>query len=477
MVPSENEDHSLFILKNKATSLLAAEKFLQNRGWSVSSGVSLRELVAFLIQRQPKFILVPADFRNKKVKMLPKLLQQAFSVTIVGYVELASAQAITLLADMKLKFQIIPPISGPQIERTLLRAQKELSEGAQLQVEPYDEAGAAQTDPEFIKIAGDTRNVKVKHISGLGGLVSANALDRASMILQELLEQEKEEEQEEEQKQRSSIEQNRKIPFYEYDPVLKKNRPTPQFNFKNSSPEMKGDSILVRGTRYALDQAVRMVPYLPNFEEDQSTKSCGCLILELDHFSGYLVTAFGYHRELEKKFFKFLQEKLLTFLKSFGELPKNFESMQIEIHEVDFKEWTSRQAEFLVKSIHSQTEITIAFFPSADTQLKIGESVSKKMLALNLEEIRGDSRVEFDTYIYMPNNNRYLLYVASQGIFYKSQKDRLKKSGISFLHIRKGELAQAKKYKTQYFFNDQIELFKAKKALLKTEIPSSRVSL
>jgi hypothetical protein len=370
----------------------------------------------------------------------------------------------------------LPPVSGPQIERTLLRAQKEIQEEAEYQAKQGQPAENSDKNTGLIKFAGEAKRGEVTHISahisahksGGGALNHQNGLERASLILQELLGQEKQDAPEissEDSKPQSQDKPKKKTPIYEYDPILKRNRPVPQFNFKDALPKLNEESILVKGTKYALDQSVQVQPYLPEYEEIQDTQNCVCLTIESNHFSGYLMAAFGYNRKIDQKFFKIVQERLLTFLKSYGEIPKNFESMEITITKVEFEDWAREQAEFLKKSIHGDTEMAMAFFPSQNTQLKIGESVSKKMLSLNLEEIREDSPIEFDTYLFMPNNNRYLLYGAAQGVLYKHQKDRLKKAGIQALHIRKEAVPYVKKYKIQNFLNDKIAKFKAKKNL------------
>ena len=81
------------------------------------------------------------------------------------------------------------------------------------------------------------------------------------------------------------------------------------------------------------------------------------------------------------------------------------------------------------------------------------------MVALRLEDIKGDAPVDFDVYLHLPENDKYILYTPTGGVFYQKQKDRLKGKGVGQVHLRKGAEAAVEKYHMQNHVNEKIEAF------------------
>ena len=79
-----NQTFSVYILKSNPSVLSQAETFLRNRNWIVGSGTNMREALAYIIQKTPQYVILSADHPNKKVKVLPKLLTQAFPVRVIA---------------------------------------------------------------------------------------------------------------------------------------------------------------------------------------------------------------------------------------------------------------------------------------------------------------------------------------------------------------------------------------------------------
>ncbi len=85
---------TVVILKSKLDSLKTAETFLKNRKWNIISSPNLREALAGIIQKQPRFVLLAADHPNSKVRMLPKLLGQAFPCKVIAFTESTANSAM-----------------------------------------------------------------------------------------------------------------------------------------------------------------------------------------------------------------------------------------------------------------------------------------------------------------------------------------------------------------------------------------------
>lgn len=226
-------------------------------------------------------------------------------------------------------------------------------------------------------------------------------------------------------------------------------------------PTGEGDSLILRGTKTALEKSCIQLSSSHN-QKIEVASNMACLVIESTRFSGYLITAMGKNKVIDDAFLKKIQVRLMNFLKEHGEKVINGESMQITLKQVPFMPWAIEQAEFLRRSSHMGNEVAMAFFPRAEIRAKFGESADEEMAAVQLHEFEGDTKVDFNVYVYLPKNNKYVLYTPRGGTFYGRQKDRLSGQGISHLHVLKAEIQDLDKYRAENYLNDSIDDFQNK---------------
>jgi hypothetical protein len=220
------------------------------------------------------------------------------------------------------------------------------------------------------------------------------------------------------------------------------------------------DSIIVKGTAEALAGSVNVTGH--EEKEIEDTSNVACITIESPRFSGYLICALAEDQKVDKALIEMINKRLMSFLKENGENVKDQDAMEIKIQAVDFIDWSIEQAQFLKKSTHNGHEIAMAFFPhgSMKTSFEVSGDGPEKMIKLQLEELKADTPVEFDLYIYMPENNKYILYTPEGGNLYARQKDRLHAKGVTHMHVKEAAIAGIKKYQAQNYLNDQIDIYK-----------------
>ncbi|MDG0817488.1 hypothetical protein [Bdellovibrio svalbardensis] len=238
----------------------------------------------------------------------------------------------------------------------------------------------------------------------------------------------------------------------------------PGFESDSESANEQTDSIILRGTREALEQSCVRGSAIHEAPIEQSS-NVACIVIESSRFSGYLIAAMGKNKIIDDSFIGNVREKLFKFLKTNGEQIQEQETMNINIKQVPFEDWALDYAEFLRKSIHQGNEVAMAFFPRADINAKFEESADQEMAALNIEDLAADVRVEFNLYVYLPRNGKYVLYTPKGGIFYGHQKDRLMKQNIKNLHLLKIDIQDLDKYRAQNYLNAKIDEFENKKRI------------
>ena len=223
------------------------------------------------------------------------------------------------------------------------------------------------------------------------------------------------------------------------------------------------DSVFVKGVNQALDDTVSKGSGIVDAAlEDNS--HLACIIVESVRFSGYLVAALGKDKKIDNQFVDLVRSKLTKFLTDNGEPMENEGNMQIKVRRVDFEGWALEYAQFLRKSVHKGDEVAMAFFPFAEAKTNLGESASEKMVSVKTDEIQTDVPLEFNMYIYLPSNKKYILYTPEGGKFLAEQKKRLLRQGVSKMHIQKDDVQNLGRFKAQNHLNSLIEDYEDKKA-------------
>ncbi len=220
-------------------------------------------------------------------------------------------------------------------------------------------------------------------------------------------------------------------------------------------------SIFVKGVNQSLDDTVvKGDGKIENRLEQNS--QFACIIVESARFSGYLVAAMGKDKKIDNHFIELIRVKLMKFLKDNGETIENESNLQLKVRQVDFEGWAIEYAQFLRKSVHKGNEVAMAFFPFASAQTPVSESATATMVSVKTEDIQTDTPLEFNMYIYLPSNKKYILYTPEGGMFLSEQKKRLSKQGVLKMHIQKEDVQNLSKFKAQNHLNSLIKDFDSK---------------
>lgn len=499
----ENIKNSLLIIKAKETSLTSVESFLRNRDWKIHSTTNIKDALVYISQQQPQFVMVCIDHPNQKIRKLPKVLTQAFPVNIIAFTEGTSASSYSLLNASAIEYMIYPPVTGPAVERTVNKFFKD--QQTKQNAQAHARAGGAAGEDGVISIRGDSLNHSTKDAhSILANMLGEDAPELAIMTGHKASDMGSSAEgigagaAKEAQAQGAGMganhsansqgpgaghmhtahpgledsdssdyrsHQSRKKSAGHWAPLpqkapAKKDRLTPE-ELESHPKANKSESIILKGTKAALETSCKITSFEKSQSIEEST-NVACIVVESARFSGYLITAMGKNKKLDDHFLKKVRERLFKFLKENGEDIKEGDSMDLKIKQVPFEDWALEYAEFMRKSIHDGNEVAMAFFPRPDIKTEYQESHAEEMASIKIDEFQGDTNVEFNVYIRLPRNDKYILYTPRGGMFYNNQKERLRNQGIMQLHIMKAELPDVDKYRAQNFLNEKITDFEEK---------------
>ena len=463
---------SLFILKAKPDGLKAPEDFLLNRKWSINSAVNLKSALTMIMTLKPEYVMISVESPYPNIRMMPALLSQAFpDINIILYAESSSAASLTALREWGSEYTLYPPVSGPSIERMVARIQRDIER------EKIEQLLAKERSPS-VKSAETNSVINIK-----GSASRARdpvIMDRAKSQLANFL----------------NMTEPGEIPGQDVGPAEARpgikgptivgkagttsgsgmqGGPGSSAHTSTSSglsgfrglrlpsgsmePTGEKDSLIAKGTQVAISAASRNIE-VQNSEKLSQISNVACISVQSKSISGYLIAAYGSDRKIDKEFLNMLRRRLVEFMHTTDQTFETESALDLQLTEVQFEGWAVEQAEFLRKSIHNGHEIAVAFFPPQAPMPELEISASEKMLMMDMDEIVGDAIVDFDLYVYLPTNNKYVLYTRKGERIPSDQRDRLAAKGVRKMHLRRDTKAEVRRYRVRNFLNQKIAMFK-----------------
>jgi hypothetical protein len=194
-------------------------------------------------------------------------------------------------------------------------------------------------------------------------------------------------------------------------------------------------------------------------EAVERTTRITCFRAETSKIAGYFIMAYGQGRSLPAGWTARLQSHLRESMQTFDHTPLLDSSEEIQIQEVNFKRWSKAQAEFISQAAHDGGELALAFFKD-QAPVVMKPSTRPDHIEIGLDSLRGDSVVDFDVYIYLPQNARYVLYAARGGLFEEKQKQKLQAENVRSVHVHKRSLDELLRHRAHKFIAESSEAFR-----------------
>ncbi len=402
--------------------------------------------------------MVSVNHSNKKVRSLHEVLSQMVPESVVvPFAESKSSASFAALALHRDRIVIFPPVTGPSVERAFFRVS---SEKQRKHEEKLQELENASTIERIQTAARQQREAEGKEQVPPAQATKAGGAQRES--------------------QREGQPESRpdEPPTFAPGPrpgsyVVKGASTKIQSLFNdllNDSDEDESVGIPFDLDLLAADMASSSAASSEIITEADTGAAeinplgiatlATCIELETADFSGYLMVAMGTNCNIGAEFFSQLRERLTVFLIDHSDVPDTSErNLVLRVRPVPNEEWALESTRSLRRFIHHLNEVAMAFFSDQDIEAKFGDSIDKDMVSVALSQIRGDKVVECNLYIYMPINNKYLLYTRRGSKFYQNQRERLQGHGVSELHLQKDEVPDFVRYRTQTIVEDKVEKF------------------
>ncbi|MFN8944249.1 MAG: hypothetical protein ACK5WZ_06460 [Pseudobdellovibrionaceae bacterium] len=441
----------MMILSLNAHHLNPVEKYLSRRDYELVVNSDVKSFVVKAVQWQPDFVLVPVDHPHPNVSQLPKILNQVLTSVVFIYASQNTSASIMRLKKVGDAHHILPPITGPKVERTLKKYFLELNAVDKNSPLKRESKGQDQENELMIKIEGNKsdllkfsvdQKINLALAAMTGGMPLDTGPDENDIFSAP-----------------SSFDQSNTseggLTYSEtaenpknLEEVSKKK--TPALSLANRESIAK-----------SFEESLRQID-IPDqkskvFKIINQVTSASCFSLACESFKGYAIVVSATNNHKDHSLTQTVKNKLNEFFRAQNIEIETFGA--IEIKKVEFQPWAFSQAEVLEKAHTNGEEFAIAFFPQDEIEPMFQPSDDEKMVSLHMDEMHGNVNTEFDLYLRFRKNNKFVLYTPKNRRFLQEQRDRLILNGITEMYLKPDDKKFVYRYRAQNFLNHEIDKF------------------
>ncbi|MBC7743313.1 MAG: hypothetical protein H7061_14035 [Bdellovibrionaceae bacterium] len=418
----------LLFIKSPSHNLKAIENYLTKRSYNVIFETDFDASLVKIESLAPDFIFIAWDHPNPQVQNLPKIILEQAATPIVPYIDSKGHEAIRRLEFSGFSDKLFPPLSGPAIERIILRT---------LKIMAADETFALGGD----KLSPPAEQSETRSnllVTAAGPIFEdspafkksrSEVLTVRNAALQNSVEK---------SMPRDLIEKLR----VEFKKTLLQNfEDTIAAYHDQASPaksEIDGDSIMITPSVES-DEALtaELEQVRRNALQAESSpsitnphKSIYCVTIYSSTWCGYLVAYSDFETD-----FSMAQYLFRSWLARYFEDLQPFEEseqFEINITQTDYNNWAQQTADYSERVNFNNKEIILSFFTAAPEVLSV-DLQEKDLIGVPIELIPADKNLPLSFFLHLPENKKFLLYTPLNQKLEKTQLSRLAEKRVKKL--------------------------------------------
>ncbi|HRK06318.1 MAG TPA: hypothetical protein PLZ57_00995 [Pseudobdellovibrionaceae bacterium] len=205
---------------------------------------------------------------------------------------------------------------------------------------------------------------------------------------------------------------------------------------------LSGDASVTESTQtdveFAARTALRKVYGEPRKERDTliEYRSVAILIVHIDSFTGTIMLAEGRGTNSSSTRLHLLEQEFLNALAERGHQIRVGDLQSMPFPNPAVAEEAFLAADMSAVSRNEEYEAGIAFLDLVPAKAVI-EETADEMLKIGIEDLEPNTRMNFDVFIYLPTNAKYLKYVRQGNSISSDQSERLKSREVRHVYLDK----------------------------------------
>jgi len=166
------------------------------------------------------------------------------------------------------------------------------------------------------------------------------------------------------------------------------------------------------------------------------TFNVGLIPINSSRFKGYLLVACSQDRFLDESFLATFRNLLVKEMNRRGEFIRADDILNVETRGVVFSDFINDVGEFQVIGATDGTDVLLGFIHRVSNLPIIRRSTfSENMSLVDVRDVPTGVPLDFEAYLYLPVNKRYLKYLKKGSELTDAQLDKLIESKMDQLHI------------------------------------------
>lgn len=452
------------------------------REFNVFVETEIKEAVVKVFEKKPDFIFIAWDHTDKKIMMLPKLLEKSTASIMVPFINKNTKESVFRFDQCPLNPKLYPPISGPAIERLILKHSKEdadfLSKVSQfktatateeellniqnnLNALAISEPDVAEPPPPITELVQETSEVK-NLVSPLMDTTLPDDLEKLTQELEDrnfTLDHEKEEFTEEqlESIKTSLVEEVvdpltnilQSLEGFEEEPVAEQS-PTDSSTLRkkisgDEAPKQIKTELIIeksvgdfsrQSSLFFKDETKetkqRNIEEVSDAVVESAPIQVYCFSIIANNWCGYFVVSTKAkldYPNLDLVFTEWLK-------KQFPHLGTITERDFFEFSQVDMKAVAEiEQMAEMTENIKAHSyDFRVSLFSVKPEDMKVEFNTEKSYIKIFTRDIPTDDPIGFNLFLHLPENQKYLLYSVKNKPLNDDQKLRLLNKNITQLY-------------------------------------------
>jgi hypothetical protein len=473
----------LFFIKSPGNSTSSIEMFLTKRSFQVHSQTDLKTALLEIMQINPDYIFFATDHPDDRILNLPHIIMQSMMITLIAYCTSNDKIQTRKLQGISQQHKLFPPVSGPAIQRLILKLEKESESQA---INPN---GLARDSARTDGISNTVHVTSKQNTNDLDQIL--NSMQDFSAKPTEIYfdkgiraKQLRSKQKSNDKKSQNNLNSTEESLFTSNSdsdsaavPIAESASTSNSDTDKTPIAEPKITESLKEQLNTNFSAQVQ-VPIEEMFEtmdegliandastpphnENLSTAHFGfCLVIESPQWSGYLIAA------SEAVIDKAILESILI-----NWINQNFEntssdqnivsaSFDVDLNKISFEEFSNENAEYSKTILTNNKRTIISLFPLSPDSITPQLHDLHDMIEIFTNEVPADTLNTFDLFLYLPENKKFIRYFKKDTPVTAMQLDRLKEKKVDTLYSTLDFDTNILQLRVKKKLNDLIKNFK-----------------
>lgn len=394
------ESKTILFIKSPSHNMKPVEHFLQKRDFKIYSELDIKMALVKVIEINPSIIFIAWDHPNAKIFDLPKLIATATTAKVIPYVMGQAKEDYRKLDICPMEHKLYPPVSGPAVERLVLKFCKiEIRKNSD-----YDEI------VNRYKIGKEIIDTNSK-------MVAAST--------------------------------------HTPDPQIKRSEFRLQ-SAKSGLPEAITTELkktLHAKIKHPIEQLLPPLSAATQTASDIKQYRAYCHAVLSPVWCGYMTLISDV--ELESMSIQMIMSQWLS--ENFPKMLEIAEHDFVPIPQLspDLRENLLQFSDYSEKLSIESRDISVHFFSMDPSKLNFELNEEKSLIKIPTEEIPADEELKFSLHLHLPENKKFIVYVQAQKKLTIEQKKRLLANKINYMYLP----LEAKDQFRTYTAESHIKLF------------------